>query len=212
MKRISNIIIFLLAAICMAAAAPLTPVQKQEAIRSINKAAAGIRSMSCSFVQTKHMSMLNDKMVSKGTMNYKQSNKLRWEYASPYKYLFIFNGTKVYVGNDSRKDVIDTNSNKVFREIARIMMNTVTGKALSDPADFATDVTANTGSWIVTLVPKKKDMRKMFKKIELMFNKSDSMVSQVNLFEPNGDRTEIRMSNVKINTAINENRFAVPAK
>lgn len=210
MKRTLNILLLLLFASIASMAAPLTPQQKQEVITNVNKAASNLRSMSCSFVQTKHMSMLNDKLVSKGTMHYKQSNKLRWEYSTPYKYLFIFNGTKVYVGNDSKKDVIDTNSNKVFREIARIMMNTVTGKALSSPTDFTTDITANANRYIVTLVPKKKDMKKMFKKIELVFNKSNYMISQVNIFEQNGDKTNIQMSNVKVNGAVNETHFAIP--
>ncbi len=190
--------------------APLNQQQKKQVIATINKAVSNLRSMSCSFVQTKNMSMLNDKMVSRGSMYYKQPNKLRWEYTAPYKYLFVFNGTKVYVGGKTKKDVIDTNTNKVFREIARIMMNTVTGKALSDPADFATNVAASGNSWLVTLVPQKKDMKKMFKKIELLFNKSNSMISQVNIYEKNGDRTNIRMSNIKVNTAVNESYFAIP--
>lgn len=210
MKRTLNILMLLLVTSLFSVATPLTPQQKQDVITNINKAVSNLQSMSCSFVQTKHMSMLNDKMVSKGTMRYKQSNKLRWEYSTPYKYLFIFNGTKVYVGNDSKTDVIDTNSNKVFREIARIMMNTVTGKALSNPTDFTTDVTANANSYVVTLVPKKKDLRKMFKKIELVFNKSNYMISQVSIFEQNGDKTNIQMSNIKVNGAINETHFAIP--
>ncbi len=210
MKRTLNILLLLLVTSLFSVAAPLTPQQKKEVITKINQKVSNLQSMSCSFLQTKHMSMLNDKMVSKGTMHYKQSNKLRWEYSSPYKYLFIFNGTKVYVGNKSKKDVIDTNSNKVFREIARIMMNTVTGKALTNPSDFTTDVAANSNSWIVTLVPKKKDLKKMFKKIELVFNKSNYMISQVNIFEQNGDKTNIQMSDIKINGAINETHFSIP--
>ena len=210
MKRTLNILLLLLVTSLFSVAAPLPPQQKKEVITPINQKVSNLQSMSCSFLQTKHMSMLNDKMVSKGTMHYKQSNKLRWEYSSPYKYLFIFNGTKVYVGNKSKKDVIDTNSNKVFREIARIMMNTVTGKALTNPSDFTTDVAANSNSWIVTLVPKKKDLKKMFKKIELVFNKSNYMISQVNIFEQNGDKTNIQMSDIKINGAINETHFSIP--
>ena len=89
-------------------------------------------------------------------MNYKQPNKLRWEYTTPYQYLFIFNGTKVYVGNESRKDVIDTNTNKVFKEVARIMMSTVTGTALSNSSDFSIDVADGNTQWQITLVPKRK--------------------------------------------------------
>ena len=192
--------------------APLSPKQKQQVIKQVNQAVSGLQSMTCTFEQTKHMSMLNDKMVSHGKMSYKRPDKLRWEYTSPYKYLFIFNGSKVYVGNNSKKNVIDANSNKVFREVARIIMNTVTGKALSNLADFSADVTDNGKFWTVTLIPKKKVMSKMFKKIELVFNKSNSMIAEVNIYEKNGDRTNIKMKNISKNTSINEAVFSIPAK
>ena len=209
MKKNILLILLLLTPLLMQAA-PLSQQQKQTVIANINKAVSGLQSMSCSFVQTKQMKMLNDKMTSRGQMHYKQGNKLRWEYTTPYKYLFIFNGTKVYVGNKAKKDVIDTNSNKVFREVARIMMNTVTGKALSNKADFTTDVASSGNSWVVTLVPKKRDLRNMFSKIQLLFNKSNYMISEVNIFEKNGDKSNIKMQGISTNKAINESVFAIP--
>ncbi len=192
------------------AASNLTAKQQQEVIGKINASASALKSMSCSFVQTKYLSMLSDKMVSNGKMHFKQPNKLRWEYTSPYKYLFIFNGTKVYVGNKSRKDVIDTNTNKLFKEIARIMMNTVTGKALSNKTDFAVSVSASQKTWIVTLVPKKREMKQMFSKIELIFQKSGTMISEINIFEKNNDRTNIKLSNIVNNGSVQESLFAIP--
>lgn len=190
---------------------PLTQQQEKEIIAKINSAATGLKTMSCSFVQTKHMSLLNDKMVSKGSMYYKQPDKLRWEYTSPYQYLFILNGTKVYVGNKSRKDVIDTNTNKVFKEVARIMMSTVTGKALTNASDFNINVAADNNTvWRVTLVPKKKDMKQMFAKVVLDFTKSNLMISEINIFEKKGDRTNIKLNNVSYNKAVNETLFAIP--
>lgn len=191
-------------------AGAMTSQQKQDVITRINKAAAGLKSMNCSFTQTKYLSLLSDKMISEGKMSYKQSNKLRWEYTSPYKYLFIFNGTKVYVGNKSRKDVIDTKTNKVFKEVARIMMSTVTGTALSNSADFSIDVADGKSVWKVTLTPKKKEMKKMFTKIELSFNKSNLMIAEINIYEKNNDRTNIRLKNISTNVAVNESLFAIP--
>lgn len=212
MKRIITICLVVMVCVANAIAAPISVAQQKEVIAKINKATSGLKSMSCNFTQTKHLSMLSDKMVSEGKMNYKQPNKLRWEYTSPYQYLFIFNGTKVYVGNKSRKDVIDTNSNKLFKEVARIMMSTVTGTALSNAADFSVSVEDGKTLWNVTLIPQKKEMRKMFTRIILSFSKSDLMISEINLHEKNNDRTNIRLRNIKTNIAINENLFAIPAK
>lgn len=212
MNKITSIIIFLLLSCTLSAnaATALSAAQQQEVIAKINKAASTMKSMSCTFTQTKYLSLLSDKMVSSGKMYYKQPNKLRWEYSSPYNYLFVFNGTKVYVGNKSKKDVIDTNTNKIFKEIARIMMNTVTGKALSNKTDFTISVAADNTSWIVTLIPKKKEMKQMFSKIELIFKKSTTMISEINIIEKNNDRTNIKLSNIVNNGTVNESFFAIP--
>ena len=57
--------------------------------QQISRAAAQLRSMQCEFVQTKHVKMLNQNVVSTGKMYYQRSDKLRWEYVTPYKYSFI---------------------------------------------------------------------------------------------------------------------------
>ena len=209
MKKIVSVLLIAFCAIS-AMAAPMTAKQKQDVIGRINQAASGLKSMSCNFTQTKFLSLLSDKMVSHGKMYYKQPNKLRWEYTNPYQYLFIFNGAKVYVGNKSRKDVIDTNTNKVFKEVARIMMSTVTGTALSNSSDFSIDVADGKTQWQITLVPKKKEMKKMFAKIVLFFNKPNLMISEINIYEKNNDRTNIKLNNIKTNGIVNETLFAIP--
>lgn len=209
MKKILSILIMTLLFVATASAA-MTQQQKQRVISQINQKVSKLSSMTCDFTQTKNLALLNNKMVSNGRMHYKRNNKLRWEYTAPYKYLFIFNGAKVYVGNKSRKDVIDTNTNKIFKEVARIMMNTVTGTALSNSSDFSIDVADGKTLWQVVLVPKRKDMKKMFKKIALNFTKSDMMISEINIFENNNDRTNIRLKNISTNGTVNESLFAIP--
>ena len=183
--------------------------QKQQVINKINSAAGAIKSIACDFVQTKHLKMLNDKMVSNGKMYYRQADKLRWEYTSPYTYTFILNGTKVKMANNKRTDVIDTKSNKLFKEIAQIMMNSVTGKCLSEKTDFDISIAENKTYWIVTMVPVKKELKSMFSKVVLSFNKAESMVHEVNIYEKNNDRTQIALKNIKTNTTISDATFSI---
>ena len=178
-------------------------------IQQINAVASRMRTMQCDFVQTKYMKMLNDKMVSHGKMYYQQSDKLRWEYTSPYTYTFVLNGSKVLLSKGKRNDVINVNQSKFFKEIARIMMNSVVGKCLSDKKDFRTSIATTNTEWIATLVPQRKEMKQMFQKIVLHFNKSKKMVSTVELVEKKGDRTVIQLTNVKTNSSINAKVFSV---
>lgn len=182
--------------ICMSQTADETKITQQ-----ISKAAASMKSMQCDFTQTKHMKMLNHDMVSKGKMHYQQTNMLRWEYTSPYTYTFILNDKKVMLKKGNRQDVIDVNRNKIFSEIARLMMNTVIGKCL-DGKDFKTSIAKANNSYIATLFPTKKDMRQMFQKIVIHFNASTCMVNKVTMHEKNGDSTDIILYNIVTNKTI----------
>ena len=175
----------------------------------INQAASQLQTLQCDFVQTKHLKMLNDKLVSHGKMYYKKSDKLRWEYTTPYHYIFILNGSRVLLKNEKRNDIIDVNQNKVFKEIARLMMNSVVGKSLSDSRDFSSKISISNSELIATLTPMRKDLKQMFKQISLYFSQSTSLVYKVILVEKNGDKTVIELKNAKKNEPVNTNVFKV---
>lgn len=177
--------------------------------QQINAVASKMKTMQCDFVQTKYLKMLNDKMVSRGKMYYQQSNKLRWEYTSPYTYTFVLNGSKVLISKGKRSDVINVNQSKFFKEIARIMMNSVVGKCLTDSKDFKVSLTEASAEYVATLYPQQKQMKQMFQKIILHFNKQKSTVSKVELIEKKGDRTIIELKNVKSNAPINAKVFGI---
>ena len=184
--------------------------QSETQIRQIiSQAASAMKTMQCDFVQTKHLKMLNDDMISKGKMYYQQSNHLRWEYTSPYTYTFILSNDKVLLKNKQRNDVIDVNQNKLFKEIARLMMNSVVGNCLSDEKSFKSTISNIGGEWVATLLPQRKDMKQMFQKMVLHFNQKQAVVTQVELIEKSGDRTVIELKNIKTNETINANMFTI---
>ena len=192
----------------------LLPVQAQTVNQAhvkqqISKAASALKSMQCDFVQTKHLKMLNEDMVSQGKMYYQQPDRLRWEYTTPYSYTFLLNGSKVLLKNKHRNDVIDVNQNKLFKEIARIMMSTVVGTCLSDEKDFHVTITATQTEWVATLLPVRKDMKQLFRQIVLHFSKEKNMVSRVELIEKKGDKTLIELKNIKTNVSVPSSLFAV---
>lgn len=184
-------------------------VNEAQVKQQIGAVASSLKSMQCDFVQTKYLKMLNDKMVSKGKMYYQHTNRLRWEYTSPYAYTFVLNGSQVLISKGKRNDVINVNQNKVFKEIARIMMNSVVGKCLTDEKDFQVSITGSSSEYVATLLPQQKQMKQMFQKIILHFDRSKSTVSKVELVEKKGDRTVIELKNVQTNVNVNAKVFSI---
>ena len=205
MKRLL-ILLFVFVSVHLSLMAQQSEAQIRQAI---TQAASGMKTMQCDFTQTKHLRMLNDKMTSKGRMYYQQTNRLRWEYTSPYSYTFILNDDKVLLKNAQRNDVIDVNKNKLFREIARIMMNSVVGASLTDDKSFKSTIATNGSEWTATLLPQRKDLRQLFQKIILHFNRTNAMVKQVELIEKNGDKTVIELNNIKTNEKISADMFTI---
>lgn len=206
MKRV----LFFLMALCLCLLnLSAQKVNEAKVKQQINVVASKMKTMQCDFVQTKYLKMLNDKMVSRGKMYYQQSNKLRWEYTYPYTYTFVLNGSRVLISKGKRKDVINVNQSKFFKEIARIMMNSVVGKCLTDSKDFKVSLTGASAEYVATLYPQQKQMKQMFQKIILHFNKQNSTVSKVELIEKKGDRTIIELKNVKSNAPINAKVFGI---
>lgn len=183
--------------------------QSKTMITKINHTAAALQSMKCEFVQTKHLSLLNEKMISTGQMHYTQENKLRWEYTKPYAYTFILSNNKVMLQSSQKTDVIDVKSNKLFQEITRIMMNSVTGKSLTDNEDFQVTMYKQDKQWIAKLVPQKKEIKQMFSLITLYFDPIKTMVSEVEMTEKSGDITHIALKNIQTNIPLNESIFTI---
>lgn len=203
-KKIVSLIVLVLCGLVATAA-----VNEAQVKQKISQAASVIRTMQCDFVQTKHLKMLNDNVVSRGRMYYQQSNHLRWEYTSPYTYTFVYNGSKVMIKNARRNDVIDANKNKVFKEIGNVMMSSVMGNCLNDTRSFKTTIAETSTEWVASLVPQRKEMKQMFRLIKLHINRQRAMVTSVELVERNGDRTVIELRNVKTNVNIPASTFAV---
>ena len=179
----------------------------EEMIEEICDAASGIRSMQCEFRQTKNLSLLATEMVSTGRMYYKEG-MLRWEYLSPYRYIFIINGERVLLDSPSGSNVIDTKTNKMFGSIANIMMNSLTGNII-DTEEFDTLILEEKEGWIAELIPVKKEMQQFFTKVRLHINPVEKSVEKVELLEKGGDTTLIEMTEIEKNVSVDDSVFEI---
>lgn len=205
MKRLLFLIL-ILSHIIPLSAQQLTEEQIKQ---KVNQTASAMKTMQCDFVQTKHLKMLNNDFESHGKMYYQQSNKLRWEYTSPYSYTFILNNDQVLLKNKQRNDLIDVKQNKLFREIVRIMMSSVVGNCLADDKNYKVSIATIGNEWVATLLPQRKDMKQMFQKLVLHFNAKKSVVNTVELYDKNGEKTIIELKNIRINETIHPHMFVI---
>jgi outer membrane lipoprotein-sorting protein len=188
---------------------PANESQQKEMKQKISDASSYLKTLRCDFVQKKTISILSDEMISEGKMFFKQKDKLRWEYTKPYQYEFVMNGDKLMTISGTTKNIIDINSSNAFREISKIIIAGINGAGIFDSARFSAKLFVGAKDNVVELVPKQKELKQMFNKIRICFNKTNYDVNSVEIEELNGDKTFIEMKNKQINKELSDEVFSI---
>ncbi|MEO6220779.1 MAG: outer membrane lipoprotein carrier protein LolA [Ginsengibacter sp.] len=165
-------------------------------------------SIKSDFVQEKNLAMLSEKIVSKGQFWFKKESRVRMEYKQPFTYLMILNKDKIFVKDGQKENKISTRSNKLFRQINKIMIDCMQGTTLSNP-DFKTRVFENKNASLVELTPLTKGLKELFKTINVIVDKKDFSVNSILMQENSGDNTLIRFNNKELNASIADALFII---
>lgn len=160
------------------------------------------------FIQEKYISVLSEKIVSKGHFYFKKTNALRWEYYAPFNYLIVLNSGKMYIKDGDKVSKYNSSANKVFKGINDMMMSMVSGDLFNSP-DYKCNYYINTTQYLLELRPLDASTQKFLETIQISINKSDFSVINVKMIEPQGDYTYIRFVNRKNNVPISDAKFKI---
>jgi outer membrane lipoprotein-sorting protein len=167
-----------------------------------------VNTIESDFTQEKYLSVMSEKIITKGHFLFKKVNMLRWEYTSPLKYLIAINKDKMYIKDNGKVSKYDINSNKMFKSINEMMVNTVQGNLLNSK-DYKAKYYENEKFYLLELTPLQKGAKDFLKVIQLYIDKTDYAVVKVKMIEPSDDYTMIDFSNRKTNQPIGDEKFIV---
>ena len=183
-------------------------IKEPKAIMSkISENARTIFAIESDFVQEKNISVLSEKIVSKGHLIYKKENKLRWEYKSPFNYLVILNNGKIFIKDDNKENKFDMQSNKMFQEINALIVNSVQGN-ISESKNYKVKLYQGEEFYLVDMIPLSGAAKEFFSSIQIYFKKSDLNVSKINMVEIAGDYTLISFAGSVYNREIADEKFS----
>lgn len=185
---------------------------QKDAIGEICKASERISTVHADFIQTKRMKMLSDAMVSKGKMWCTQPNFLRWEYQSPQTSSFILNNGKVLLSKGQHDHIINVGRNKMLRQIIRLMIPNGLGKCLTEEKDFQVSIQSENAQHILTLLPQSKELKQLFTRLVLNYDRKQSVVTKIKMYEKGGDSSVIELTNIKTNQTIDESTYSLNRK
>ena len=160
------------------------------------------------FIQEKNLGMLSEKIVSKGKFWFKKESQVRMEYTTPFEYLMVINKDKVFIKDGQKQNTINTKSNKLFQQINKITVDCVQGNVLNNP-DFKVRIFESKGTYLIEMAPVAKNLKDFFSTINVIVDKKDYAVTNIEMNENSGDNTIIRFTNKEMNTNIPDALFVI---
>jgi len=208
-NKLAMIILFLSSQFCIAQPTSFKPVKDKTAfLEKFNQTTKTITSIKSNFVQEKHLSALEDKIISKGIFRYKKDNKVRLEYTTPFSYIMVLNNGKMYIKDGSKVNKFDTRSNKMFRQINDMLVNTLNGN-LVNSKDYSITYYENDLIYLIELKPLDMAVQEMMDNIKIYVDKKKLTVNKIEIIEKSGDYTLISFSDIQQNTEIKDEEFVV---
>jgi outer membrane lipoprotein-sorting protein len=176
-------------------------------LHQFSESAQKISTLTSDIIQEKNLSVLSEKITSKGHFYFKKEKNLRWEYTEPFSYLVIFKDDKIYIKDDDKSNQFDVHSNKMFNEINDIMIGCIRGTILKDDKNFSAVCFENPGLYLVKLYPKMNSLKQFLHEIWIYFDKKDCTISKLEMHESSGDFTKIDFVGKMLNTPVPDEKF-----
>ena len=210
MKRIAKYfcIIVLLPSVNLLAQVPARSMKDIDGFKTrLNSMSAAINTIESDFIQEKNLSVLANKITSKGHFCFKKENNIRWEYTHPYKYLIIINKDKIFIKEESNQKQYDIQSNRMFQEMNKFISGCIQGDILKNEKDYNVGYFEDDKYYVVKLVPVSEKMRQMLNEVQIWFDRNDLTVSRIQMVESGGDYTRIDFMGKQLNTNIPVEKF-----
>lgn len=201
------LLIALLPAVTHAQYKGFTPVSDNASFsNSFTRESAKMNSLSCDFTQEKNLSLLAEKIVSKGKFWFRKEAQVRMEYQHPFQYLMIINGKQIYIKDGQKENRVSVKSNKLFQKINQLTVDCIQGTVFSN-RDFSIRAFENKTEYLVEMTPVTKDMASFFSTIIVTISRADFTVNSINMMEKGGDNTLISFHNKTTNKVIPDALF-----
>jgi outer membrane lipoprotein-sorting protein len=167
-------------------------------------------SITCDFVQVKHLSFMNEDISSNGKFFYSKPDRLLMQYEQPAGDIMLINKEQLVMIAAGKYSKASTKSSSKVRTMKTILSSCLQGDvSLIDGVKLSSEETAD--SYVITAQLKKKT-RNNVKKVVLTYNKSDLMLSVLHLEEVDGSYTSYTLINKVLNQAIGDEVFKTPSK
>lgn len=161
-----------------------------------------IQSLRADFVQTKHLSFMDNPITSSGKFEYNTPSKIRWEYLKPNQQILRFDQNKLTIERGGQKQDIDLGLNRMYQQMSELMTSTMQGSKLFDTQKSKIDYFKTGNTYLVVMKPKDKRAARYIQQIEMSFDLASLLVQQIKIVEATEDYTLLHFHNQVKNNSL----------
>lgn len=194
--------------------APLGPEEAREAMERIREMHASVESISASVSQVKRSPLVEEDMVTSGTLVLKKPNLLYWEVRSPERTVIVVDGRTMWVYVPAIEEVRkkDLRADARARRAMGFFSSSIdlSGGDLSDgefSGSFDVTLYDVDERWAVVLVPKSRIARRYLKSLRVWYRKSDGVPVGFDVIGRKGDETETLLTAISVNPEVDSALF-----
>jgi len=198
--RIFTAVSILLWIIC-----PIT-ANASSVLEKIETKMASVRTLTADFVQIKHLAMFETPVEITGTIHMEKPDKLAWQVESPIAYSLVMDGKGVTKkdGETGETSRISIKDNPVMDTAVRQINLWFSGEYTALEQSYRVDVQSENPVIVVFQPGEDNPAGRMLDEIMVRFRADETYISMIRILETNGDKTEIRFSDIRINQKIPE--------
>ena len=166
----------------------------------LSRFAHDLQSIESDFIQTKHIDIFDEDVISNGTFLYCNGTQICLDYTHPTAYRMVIDGNKLMTVSNGRKSVVTLKSNAMMNEMQTMIGACMTGNLSAMSADFDLTYSQDDTRYAITVIPRKQAVRQYIARIEILLDKKDMAVTELIFHENGTDYTRYTFKNRKFNT------------
>lgn len=168
---------------------------------------SGLKTLTARFTETSTSTLLAKPLVASGTLAVVRPSKVVLHYTSPEKRTVLIDGEMMRVVWPSRAIDQKTAIGSAQRRIQQYFVDKSPSQLRSHFEIEARDAVERPGTWLVSMRPKRKQIREGLTKLELWLDQKDVVLTAMQITFPGGDTKLMEFAEVKLNPVIDPRVF-----
>lgn len=194
-----KIIILVTAFFCVTSDPVFSDGSEDSFYSELSRRSSEVISLNSRFTQTKHVKLLNTKVVSQGKFYYKREGEIRFDYSTPKIMSIIMLKGKLRIETQSKATTYDFARQPSLAELAAIIEACVSGNIKNLPDKYKVVYTLLPDCHVLTITNLKKTPDNPYTKIELHFDIDNYSLKELILYERSEDTTYYSFNNIVAN-------------